>query len=299
MKRRVGIYGWGVVAPRSSNVAAFERNLQSAESWLEPFTGFGPSNFLVGTPTFSFETYKPWINERFEPRRFAQLEDKMGNMVKYAIGAFIQSLGQNPGLEALLAELRSQAHVYIGTGLGDYAKQYQVFRGYEAAQRRWDEFWCRDAHHPELAAYRRADPAGQEELRAAVGAPPDPETVNGDVFDREDAREAWYRFWLDRSTGLAAYLEELREIEGEDIGADVEASKGERGRASVRSPMAARREDGVLASSSAIRWKAVREGGLLLSGVFTRWKRDDKPGRMPPSRQDFPQGPSGCGSTTH
>jgi 3-oxoacyl-(acyl-carrier-protein) synthase len=258
MKRRVGIYGWGVVAPRSPDVTAFERNLESVESWLEPFDGFGPSNFLVGRPEFSFETYKPWIDERFEPRRFAQLDDKMGNVVKYALGAFIQSLGQNPGLEALLAELGGQAHVYIGTGLGDYAKQYQVVRDYDAAQRRWDAFWCRDAHHPELAAYRRADPAEQERLRDAVGAPPDPDEVEGDHYDREEARDAWHRFWLGRSEGLAAYLEELRAIEGEDIGADIDATKGH----VIRRKMAARRKLAARHGAPTEPWNAV-EANLL------------------------------------
>ena len=47
--RRVGIFGWGVVAPRCRDIDAFERNLASAESWLSPFNGFGPDNFLVGS----------------------------------------------------------------------------------------------------------------------------------------------------------------------------------------------------------------------------------------------------------
>ena len=96
-KKRIGIFGWGVVAPKSSDVQKFEANLLAAESWLEPFDGFGPNNFLVGTPEFDFADYKPWIDQRFEPRRFSQLDSKMGLMVKYAIGAFIQALGQSPG----------------------------------------------------------------------------------------------------------------------------------------------------------------------------------------------------------
>ena len=49
----------------------------------------------------------------------------MGNTVKYAVGAFIQALGQNPGLEPLLKELGPQAHIYVGTGLGDFPLQYE------------------------------------------------------------------------------------------------------------------------------------------------------------------------------
>ena len=57
--RRVGIFGWGVVAPRSPNVDAFARNLETASSWLEPFNGFGPDTFLVGQPEFPFQDYRP------------------------------------------------------------------------------------------------------------------------------------------------------------------------------------------------------------------------------------------------
>ena len=75
--RRVGIFGWGIVAPRSPNVAAFAANLERAESWLSPFNGFGPDAFLVGRPEFSFADYRPWIVEHFNAHRFHQLEDKM------------------------------------------------------------------------------------------------------------------------------------------------------------------------------------------------------------------------------
>lgn len=102
--RRVGIFGWGVVAPRSRNIEAFERNLSSSESWLSPFNGFGPDNFLVGMPEFDLADYKPWIDARFPGSRFSQLERKMGQPTQFAIGAFIQSLAQNPGLEQELRE---------------------------------------------------------------------------------------------------------------------------------------------------------------------------------------------------
>ena len=52
--KRVGVFGWGIVAPRSANVEAFARNLESSESWLAPFNGFGPDCFLVGRPDFNF-----------------------------------------------------------------------------------------------------------------------------------------------------------------------------------------------------------------------------------------------------
>ena len=49
---RFGIFGWGIVAPKSPNIDAFARNLEGGESWLTEFDGFGPSTFLVGDPEF-------------------------------------------------------------------------------------------------------------------------------------------------------------------------------------------------------------------------------------------------------
>ena len=74
---RIGIFGWGIVAPRSPDIASFAANLQGGESWLTAFDGFGPSNFLVGEPEFNFDDYRPWIDERFPPNKFPQLKQKI------------------------------------------------------------------------------------------------------------------------------------------------------------------------------------------------------------------------------
>ena len=84
----------------------------------------------------------------------------------YAIGAFIQALGQNPGLEAELQELGTAAHVYVGTGLGNVAKLYDASIALDRAQRRWDRFWASPSATPPFArtstaaATRRRRPAG-------------------------------------------------------------------------------------------------------------------------------------------
>src|ERR1051326_6068171 len=166
-RRRIGIFGWGLVAPKSPNVDVFEHNLESAESWLSPFRGYGLSNFLVGVPEFDFETYHEWFDARFPPAKFAQLKDKMGPMAQYAIGAFIQSLGQNPGIEQYLQSLGTQAHVYVGTGVGDLGVHHNASMQYERAQRRWNEFWAA----PERCAALRAHVDGNAE----PAAPRDPE----------------------------------------------------------------------------------------------------------------------------
>ena len=238
MGKRIGVFGWGVVAPKSPDIGSFEKNLSKASSWLEPFEGFGPSNFLVGRPEFDFEAYRPWIDERFEPRRFSQLKSKMGNIVKYAIGAFIQALGQNPGLEPLLEELGSQAHIYVGTGLGDFPLQYEHVLRYHRAQKRWNRFWCQGEHNSELREYRLAGGAEKKKIRERVGAPEDPDGIDPWSEAHDEACEQWDAFWVARSNGLRSYLDKHIEIEGEGITGDIENSK----KHVIRHKMAARRK---------------------------------------------------------
>lgn len=142
MATRVGVFGWGVVAPKSPRVEDFRRNLESAESWLSPFNGFGPDNFLVGVPEFRFEDYQSWIDSRFAPRHFRNLKEKMDYPTLYALGAFVQALEQNAGMEQALRELGPKAHVYIGTGVGALGTIYDASVKLHEAQKRWNEFWA-------------------------------------------------------------------------------------------------------------------------------------------------------------
>lgn len=217
--RRVAIYGWGIVAPRSPNIESFAENLGAAESWLTPFNGFGPDNFLVGTPDFAFEEYKPWVDARFRPTRFPQLVDKMDPMCCYAIGAFIQALGQNPGLEEELERLGREAHVYVGTGLGSLPTIYDTSLALYRAQRTWNHFWAQPARNRALVAYLEAGSREREE----EGIPPHPDTAGAD--DRALAEDTWWDHWAQRSESLAEYLQELREIESLTVEGEVEAGK--------------------------------------------------------------------------
>ena len=196
------------MAPRSPDIAAFERNLEHAASWLTPFHGFGPDNFLVGTPDFSFAEYRGWIAERFPASRFRQLAEKMDLPTLYAVGAFIQALGQNPGLEAELARLGTQAHVYVGSGIGNIDIIGRGALALARAQRRWDRFW----------AERNSDSTDQ---RTDLSDPTDP----SDPEDRRDAEEARWHEQAGRSPDLHAYLRELAEIESLTVEGDVEAGK--------------------------------------------------------------------------
>jgi 3-oxoacyl-(acyl-carrier-protein) synthase len=223
--KRIGIFGWGIVAPKSPNIETFENNLDRATNWLEPFNGFGPSNFLVGEPEFEFSHYRQWIGDRFQPRKYSQLDEKMGNIVKYALGAFIQSLGQNPGIEELLERLGTQAHVYVGTGLGDFPLHYEKALIYHKAQNRWNRFWCHKDRHSELAAYYAASQQGKQRIAEDIGIPRDPESADPTDENYADISEAWYAFWVNRSDGLIQYLNELKQIEAESIMGDIDAGK--------------------------------------------------------------------------
>lgn len=213
--RRAAIFGWGLVAPKSATIDEFEQNLDSAESWLSPFNGFGPDNFLVGNPKFDFAAYQPWIEERFPPSRFRQLTDKMDPTSLYAVGAFVQALGQNPGIEAALSDLGPLAHVYVGNALGAYPTVTRTAVEYYRAQRRWNRFWSA----PERNAARRRYLAEGGDVPVV-----DPAELT-DPDAREQAEDAWFAYWSERSDQLALYLAELREIEGQRVEGDVESGK--------------------------------------------------------------------------
>ena len=218
---RIGVFGWGIVAPRAADVDEFSARLAGAESWLAPFAGFGPSNFLVGTPKFDFAAYRGWLEARFPPNRYSQLVDKMDPTTLFAVGAFIQALGQNPGLEGELTALGGATHVYVGTGLGSLPTIYDISVAHYRARRRWHRWWAA----PERNAALRAHLAGETAGAAADGEepPPRPDAVAPD--ERDLAEETWDAYWAARSDRLATYLDELREIEGMHVEGAVEAGK--------------------------------------------------------------------------
>ncbi len=220
--RRIGIFGWGVIAPRSPNVGAFEKNLAGGESWLSPFTGFGPANFLVGEPDFHFADYKSWIDARFPPNRFPQLEKKMGLPTQYAIGAFIQALDQNPGIEQALQALGTRAHVYVGTGLGDLETTAKTTLTLYRAQRRWDRFWAEPSRNAAVRTWLAASPDERATLAPDAPPAPSPELAPD---DREAAEDAHWHYWAGRSAELHEYLAELKEIESIGVQGDVESGK--------------------------------------------------------------------------
>jgi 3-oxoacyl-[acyl-carrier-protein] synthase II len=222
--KRVGVYGWGIVAPKSPNIDAFAENLSSGGSWLEPFEGFGPSTFLVGDPEFDFADYREWIGERFPPNRFAQLTSKMDPFALFAIGAFIQSLSQNPGIEKVLQQLGPEAHVYIGTGLGAFSAIHDASLRLDRAQRNWDRFWAAPERCTALRTYLETGDPSELMSEGAGPVPPDPEEFT-DPEEREDAQRVWNAFWAALSSDLRGYLDEFAKIEEISVGGDVEVGK--------------------------------------------------------------------------
>lgn len=223
-EKRIGIFGWSVVAPRSQDISEFRENLKSNRTWMEPFAGFGPSNFLVGTPKFDLERYRPWVEQRFKPARFAQLAKHSGDPVRYAVGAFIDSLTQNPGIEKTLQDLGQQTHVYVGTGVGDLPTMYDVSIGYYKAQRRWNRFWGAPERCRLRADCLAASAGARETLRAEHGIPPDPGSI-ADEARRESAEETAESFWCSRSEALREYLDESRKIQTPGLSDDAETGK--------------------------------------------------------------------------
>ena len=97
LSSRVGVFGWGIVAPKSPNISAFSRNLSSSGTWLCPFHGFGPGNFLVGHPEFRFEDYQEWIDRRFAPAAFSKSEREDGPSLPLCHRSLHSVPGSKPG----------------------------------------------------------------------------------------------------------------------------------------------------------------------------------------------------------
>ncbi|MBK6916371.1 MAG: beta-ketoacyl synthase [Deltaproteobacteria bacterium] len=213
---RIGVFGWGLVAPGARDIDAFATMMLGQDSQLSRFDGFGPSNFLVGNPSFDFAAWRPWIDARFPPNRYPLLERKFGDPAKFAIASFIQALGQNPAMEDELRALGPAAQVIVGGGLTDLPTYDRLGRTLERVQRRWNRFWAQ----PERNAALRRHLAGTLDATA----PADPRGVD-DELARDDAEDAWWSYWAARSDALAEYLAALREIEGVDVGEDVDTAK--------------------------------------------------------------------------
>jgi 3-oxoacyl-[acyl-carrier-protein] synthase II len=207
---RIGIYGWGVVAPGARDVAALEALLRSGRSALAPSdrAELGSGLFATGNPDFSLADYDGWIAARHGDAYLARMRSKMGENVQFAVGATIQALQCDPRLEPLVRELDDACQVYIGSGVTDLPETYRAAASLERATRMWNHFWAQPAHCPARRRYEseRAAPAG-------AAPPADPASLPVDTEERADALRLWDAFWAARSDDQRAFLDRFATIE--------------------------------------------------------------------------------------
>lgn len=207
--RRIGIYGWGVVAPGAKDVEALDRLLRAGETALRAARRpeLGDGLFAVGEPEFAVDDYVGWIAARKGEAFATRLKKKMGDNVLFALGAAVQAMQCDPELEAVAKELDEACHVYVGSGVGDLPQSYAAARELDKATRRWNQFWADPVRCPARRAF--------EEWGEVAGGPPpvDPATLPVDSEERFEARLAWDAHWAARSPSLKAFLERMMAIE--------------------------------------------------------------------------------------
>ncbi len=216
-KRRVSLYGVGVVSPGAANLREFLALVQEGKPALTPSPELQGA-FLIGQPKFDFEVYREWISQRHAPNKFSQLSDKGLSHVRMAIGTSIDALESNPGLEQALKKIDPRLYVCYGSGFGDVQAYFNGHDEYKAAERAWHKFWA----HPERCKALADHISGK---RVDAEAPASPSTFEVDSPERAAAWEAWNSFWCKKSDGLQDYLREFNEMESITIGADVANDK--------------------------------------------------------------------------
>lgn len=217
----VSIYGWGIVAPGAADVSGFRELVFGARTALAPSAaeGLGDGLFFVGDPPFDFAAYRGWFEARGSSARFGQLQAKMGDNALFAIGALIQALEANPGLERAITAAADKTHVYVGSGVGDLRETARAHETFTRAARVWNRFWADPERCPALGRYRQ-EGAGP----ADASVPADPEALPVDSEERFEARVAWDAHWALRSERRAEFEARYRQIESEAVGAHDESA---------------------------------------------------------------------------
>jgi len=205
---RIGVYGWGVVAPGAKDIDSFKALLGGATTALAPSLRLelGSGLFAVGEPDFSFDDYASWIKDRLGEPYVLRLQRKMGDNVKFAVGATIQALRTQPGIEQAIKELDEDCHVYVGSGVGDLKVSYKAAHSLDRAKRVWNQFWAERG-----SALRRYRAEG----KLPEGEPPplDPEPLLIDSEARFEALSSWNEYWAARSDELRAFCTRYADIE--------------------------------------------------------------------------------------
>ena len=211
---RIGIFGWGVVAPGAKDVAAFRALLEKGETALRPSPRpeLGYGLFAVGDPDFRFEDVVPWVAARYGAGYLGRLRSKMGENVLFSVGTLVQALGCDERLEGLLRELDDACHVYVGSGVGDLPESYKASSDLQRALRVWNHYWADPARG---AARRRYEAEGVAPAGAEV--PADPALLPVDSEERWQAVQAWDAFWASHADALREFIARYAEIERRDF----------------------------------------------------------------------------------
>lgn len=217
-RRRISLYGCGVVAPGASHLKEFLQKVETQTPTLTPFGEFFDA-FLVGEPQFRFSDYESWISERHAPSRYSQLNEKGGVNVKYAVGALVDALEGNPGLERALKRMDPRVYICVGGGFTDLSEAFRASRDYERAARHWNAFWAAPERNEVCRAHRASG------THPASTVPADPLTLPTDSEERFEAWGHWNRFWAERNPRLHAFLDEFLAIENTKVGSDVANDK--------------------------------------------------------------------------
>jgi 3-oxoacyl-[acyl-carrier-protein] synthase II len=218
-RSRVGIYGWGVVAPNAPDVAEFRKLVGAGRTALA--TGHsgatGERLFAVGQPSFDFESYRSWIVARAGETRYNQIRDKMGENCLFALGAFVQAVSTAPGLEEALRSLDEACHVCVGSGLGDLPQAYAAYDSYQSARRIWNRHWASAEH---CTARRDFEQHGRAPASGTV-PPSRPDAFAVDSLERLAALEDWNAYWAGESAQREQFESEYMAIERVEVDSDL------------------------------------------------------------------------------
>lgn len=217
-KRRIFLYGAGVVAPGAQNLDEFLEVVRKGQSVLTPKESLAAC-FLAGIPKFDFSLYKNWLTQRLGPKRYPILNEKNGDLVKFSVGSLIDILEKRPALEQAIHALNPRIIIQYATGLADLPVIQKAGREYDKTLFEWNAFWTQPTHNAPLRDHLNGTHVNTQ-------APPPPQQFAADTLERFEALKAWNAFWAEKSPVLKSYLSELSAIETQGVPhGDIELAK--------------------------------------------------------------------------
>lgn len=217
-RRKVFLYAASVVAPGASNLDEFLSLVEKGESSLTLKKSLS-NVFLAGIPKFDFSKYRNWLEERHGPKRYNLLNEKSGDLVKYAVGSLIDAINSRPGLERAVKLMDPRLTIQYANGLSDIPVICNAARESDAGFFQWNSFW--------------ADPVRNESCQRHLNgsevdpnAPKNPSDFPVDSFARFEVLKIWNAYWTEKSEHCKNYINELKKIEVQPVvGIDIDAAK--------------------------------------------------------------------------